>query len=91
MRYIIAYDICQPRRLRKVARICEDYGLRLQKSVFECDLSKPFIAEMMKRLGNVIDYEADSVTSLPLCAACHAGRIELGVPLIQEIPIVLVA
>jgi hypothetical protein len=28
--YLVAYDICDPKRLRKVARACEDFGLRRQ-------------------------------------------------------------
>ncbi len=91
MHYIIAYDICCPRRLRRVARVCEDYGLRIQKSVFECELSKPFLEDMMHRLGEIVDPKVDSITGLPICAACNAGRVEIGIPLQQEIPDVLVA
>ncbi len=32
--YIVAYDICAPKRLRKVAQTCEDFGFRRQYSVF---------------------------------------------------------
>ncbi|MBI3273313.1 MAG: CRISPR-associated endonuclease Cas2 [Planctomycetes bacterium] len=32
--YLVAYDICQPRRLRRVARLMEHRALRCQKSVF---------------------------------------------------------
>ena len=28
--YIVAYDICDPKRLRKVATTCEDFGYRKQ-------------------------------------------------------------
>ena len=34
--YLVAYDISNPKRLRKVARTCEDFGLRRQFSVFFC-------------------------------------------------------
>ena len=37
--YIVAYDISDPKRLRKVALACEDYGTRKQFSVFLCRLS----------------------------------------------------
>ncbi len=36
--YLVAYDISNPKRLRKVARTCEDFGLRRQFSVFFCRL-----------------------------------------------------
>jgi CRISPR-associated protein Cas2 len=35
--YLVAYDIADPRRLRKVARACEDFGMRRQFSVFIAD------------------------------------------------------
>ena len=39
-RYLIAYDIREPRRLRRVCKVMEGYGDRLQYSVFVCDLSR---------------------------------------------------
>ena len=36
--YLIVYDIRDPVRLRKLAKIAEDYGLRMQKSVFQAEL-----------------------------------------------------
>lgn len=37
---LIVYDISQPKLLKRVAKVCEDFGLRVQKSVFECWLEK---------------------------------------------------
>lgn len=39
-RYLIAYDIADPIRLRRVCKVMEGYGDRLQYSVFVCDLSR---------------------------------------------------
>ncbi len=38
IRYLVSYDICDPKRLRRVAKILEGFGTRLQYSVFECPL-----------------------------------------------------
>ncbi|HUY52874.1 MAG TPA: CRISPR-associated endonuclease Cas2 [Streptosporangiaceae bacterium] len=38
-RYLVAYDIREDRRLRNVATCMEGYGIRIQYSVFICDLS----------------------------------------------------
>ncbi len=38
IRYLVSYDICDPKRLRRVARALEGFGVRLQYSVFECPL-----------------------------------------------------
>ena len=91
MRYVVAYDICEPKRLRRVAKVCEDYGLRIQKSVFELQVHKPMLEEMMGRLKEEIKPTEDSIISIPFCAACATQRIELGIPLFQEIPDVLIA
>jgi len=40
VKYVIAYDICEPRRLRRVAKCLERSAVRVQKSVFICDGSR---------------------------------------------------
>ena len=40
MLHLVAYDVRKPKRLRYVAKICENYGLRVEYSVFECDLKE---------------------------------------------------
>jgi CRISPR-associated protein Cas2 len=78
--FVLAYDVCDPKRLRKVARCCEDFGLRRQYSVFLCRLSAADRVRLKARLHDLIDHSADQVLFIPLCAAC-AGRIEaLGRP-----------
>lgn len=63
---IVCYDVNTEnlkgrRRLRKVARICENYGQRVQKSVFEC-LVDPVIWEIFKgKLFEIYDPELDSL------------------------------
>lgn len=63
---LITYDVETgdpegARRLRRVARICKDYGIRVQKSVFECNITpaqKPIIID---RITSEIDGEKDSI------------------------------
>ena len=43
---IVAYDISNPKRLRRVALACLDYGIRIEKSVFECDLRNDQFEEL---------------------------------------------
>lgn len=79
--YLVAYDISNPRRLRKVARACEDFGLRRQFSVFFCRLAAADLVRLKSRLYDVIDLDQDQVLFIPLCARC-AGAIEaLGRPI----------
>ena len=53
--YLVAYDICEPKRLRRVARTCEDFGFRRQYSVFLCRLSAHDLVKLKSRLYDEID------------------------------------
>lgn len=61
MLHLIAYDIGHPRRLRRVAKICADYGVRMEKSVFECDLTDEQMTQFWARLSRVVDEDVDRV------------------------------
>ena len=63
---LIAYDVSTidnpgQRRLRRVARACEDYGVRVQKSLFECQVGKTEWAALRNRLLEEIDPKQDSL------------------------------
>jgi CRISPR-associated protein Cas2 len=66
MRLLITYDVATPdkageRRLRRVARACEDYGTRVQKSVFECTLGDTDWVLLKSRLLAEMDIRQDSL------------------------------
>ncbi|MGH4021697.1 MAG: CRISPR-associated endonuclease Cas2 [Pseudonocardiaceae bacterium] len=46
----MAYDIAEPRRLRRICTLMEDHGERLQYSVFLCDLSVAELGELEGRV-----------------------------------------
>lgn len=57
--YIIAYDICAPKRLRKALYILKDYAWGGQKSVFECFLTLQEKDDLCRRIDSVIDEKED--------------------------------
>lgn len=65
-RYLVAYDISEPRRLRRVYEEMLGWGTRLQDSVYVCDLTKAELVRMRRRLLDLIDRGADSVAILDL-------------------------
>jgi CRISPR-associated protein Cas2 len=79
--FLVAYDISDPRRLRKVARACEDFGLRRQYSVFLCRLTACDLVRLKSRLYDVINLDQDQVLFIPLCARCAAEIEALGRPI----------
>ena len=66
--WLVLYDICNPKRLRKTEKAVSKYGLRVQKSVFELDVSDSIIGILQKKLNAIIK-EDDSVVLIPLCEA----------------------
>jgi len=73
---IVAYDIADPKRLTRVAKIVSDYGVRVQKSIFEVTVTDRIFAEMKRRVEGVIVPEKDGVKYFPLCEKC-AGTVEI--------------
>ncbi len=66
MLVLITYDVTTEtpegrRRLRQVAKVCENYGQRVQKSVFECLVDPTQWAVMRQRLVKEIVVEEDSL------------------------------
>ncbi len=71
--WIIAYDIAHPRRLRRVAALMERFGVRVQKSVFECWLDDAAFNDLTRRITPLLHPREDSVRYYPLCAQCRAA------------------
>jgi len=66
MHVVVTYDVNTEtregrRRLRRVAKICEDYGQRVQLSVFECEVDEMRLDAMMAALEREIHPEQDSL------------------------------
>ena len=80
-RYLIAYDISNPKRLRKVIKIMEAYGQRLQYSVFLCDLSGVELVRWQGEILGVVHTHQDSVVTIDLGAHGASAEIKtLGTP-----------
>ena len=78
--YIVAYDISNPKRLRRVANACQDFGCRRQLSVFLVRLSPTDFVRLRVRLYDIIDLAADQILLIPLCERCAGGITALGRP-----------
>ena len=76
--FIIAYDVKNPSRLRKVSKHLEGYGYRIQYSIFRCRLSKRQIARLKWELAQIIDSE-DSILITPVCATCFNQLETMGI------------
>lgn len=68
--YIVTYDVCDPKRLRKVYKLMLGYGDHLQLSVFRCELSHRELVELRTKLSEIILTTEDQVLFASL------GRVE---------------
>jgi CRISPR-associated protein Cas2 len=75
---LVAYDISEPKRLTKVAHVCEDYGVRVQYSVFECRLQEAEFNEFWLHLLEEIDEEEDRVVAYKIDARCAKETLTAG-------------
>lgn len=63
---VVTYDVntetdAGKKRLRKVAKACQNYGQRVQNSVFECLIDPARLKQLQARLEKLIDKEKDSL------------------------------
>lgn len=66
MMVLITYDVktetkAGQARLRRVSKKCQDYGQRVQNSVFECLIDPAQLKELQHALNKIIDPEVDSL------------------------------
>ena len=66
MYILVTYDVdtiseTGQKRLRKVAKACEDYGQRVQNSVFECLLDASQCKQLQHKLVSLMDEKTDSL------------------------------
>ena len=66
MMVLITYDVnteteAGKKRLHKVAKQCQNYGQRVQNSVFECILDPALLKQVQSKLEKIIDVEKDSI------------------------------
>jgi len=66
MLVLITYDVSVVtgdgrRRLRRIAKTCLDYGMRVQNSVFECEVDPAQFTVLKNTLMDIFDPEEDSL------------------------------
>jgi CRISPR-associated protein Cas2 len=81
---LVAYDISNPKRLARVARVCEDYGVRVQYSVFECRLDENEFTDFWLRLLEEIDEHEDRLVAYKIDARSAQETLTAGTMVCSE-------
>lgn len=81
MMILITYDVSTvtgggKKRLRQVAKVCVNYGQRVQNSVFECNIDPAMYVDIKHQLSQIIDHELDSLRFYRL-GKNWQGRVEM--------------
>lgn len=84
MEYLVTYDVdtttpAGARRLRRVAKICEGHGIRVQKSVFEVTCTAAELPALRQRLADTIDKTLDDIRLYRLQEGTLAAVDRLGI------------
>lgn len=77
---LISFDIRDDKRRRKVVKILEHYGVRVQYSVFELSVSESKIIDIKNKIKGIID-NVDNVRYYFLCKDCVKKVVNQGISL----------
>lgn len=81
---LVAYDIADDKRLRRVAQLCEDYGVRVQYSVFECRLDEDEFNHFWLGLLELIDEAEDRLVAYKIDARSARETLTAGTMVCTE-------
>jgi CRISPR-associated protein Cas2 len=84
---LIAYDIAEPKRWRRVHEVCEDFGVRVQYSLFECWLEEDRFQLLWARLHSLIEPKEDRLAAYTLDAAGARRRVFAGETMLGTQPV----
>ncbi|HID95431.1 MAG TPA: CRISPR-associated endonuclease Cas2 [Candidatus Latescibacteria bacterium] len=77
---VVSYDIVDDRTRVRVMKCLKNYGMRVQKSVFECLITEGQFLELKARVQRLINADQDSVRYYDLCARCQKVIEFIGEP-----------
>ena len=80
--YIVSYDISDNKVRNKIAKELKNYGVRVQYSVFECDVNEKRYLEMYKKLLSLVaDRTNESIRIYSVCENCKQKIVTIGNPI----------
>jgi len=80
---LVIYDVRDPKRLSKIAKIMLNYGVRVQKSVFEMDIDDKTFGRLRKEIISYMEIE-DYVVFFSVCERDWQKRMKFGPEKFEE-------
>lgn len=81
---VVSYDIVDDKVRAKTAKLINNFGERVQKSVFECRINDRLYLKMKNGIEKLINWEEDSVRYYVLCASCVKNVEISGLGFVRE-------
>jgi CRISPR-associated protein Cas2 len=75
---LVAYDISRDDQRARVAAYLQQWGERLQRSLFVCAVAPEDLDELHQRLEHMVNPDIDAVHILPTCGTCWGRLIAIG-------------
>ena len=69
---VVAYDIASNKRRSHLVKLLEQYGTRINYSVFECMLTRQQKTHIINSINDIIDHKKDQVALYTICVDCYA-------------------
>ena len=73
---MISYDVVEDKKRLKLMKFLKDYGNRVQKSVFECNLSSKTYDQVKSGVEEIINKRKDRVRYYRICKGC-VDKVEI--------------
>ena len=74
----VAYDVAEDDRRARLSALLSKHGMRIQFSVFHCQLEDGGEDKLVEAIRALIDENEDLVHIFPRCADCSGGAVRLG-------------
>ena len=85
MLIVVSYDVKDNKRRNKLSALLKNYGVRVQYSVFECELDQNQLVRMSVAAKKLLNIEEDSLLIYTLCGRCSTKRAAIGIG-VGELP-----
>ncbi|WP_286819517.1 CRISPR-associated endonuclease Cas2 [Desulfobacter sp. UBA2225] len=76
--YVVAYDVKSDKKRKKISELLEEWGVRVNFSVFECEIPRKALSPLKKKIEALINPKSDSVLYYPLCLNCRSQSERCG-------------
>lgn len=83
--YLVAYDVCEPKRLKRMLNVLKEFASGGQKSAFECYLSDAEKRRLLMRVENVMEPQEDAFMIIKLAERAAVNTLGIAVAPLDQL------